>query len=402
VPALDGVRGYAAIGVLFLHTSFYAGVIALGGLPGIPVLGWLTVGLTVVLSPFFLLSGMMLYRPFARATFDGTKRPALKPFFARRMLRIFPTYLVVVAAALLLIGMANISSVWDVIRPIVLMHYFFGTSTATQIPGLEITWTVVTEVLFYLLLPAAAALINKYARKVSGDPARQLRRIVWSLVPAVLLGPAWEVYTHLPSMGPYPIEIFWPPGFIGLMAVGMIFGAMSAYYEKTGEVPWLYRMAARSPMSFWVLAFGVYLLNCVKPLSSDAGSGAYPPMSQALMDHTLFMLWAVLVMTPLLAPTARARLMERALGNKLGVFLGKISYGVYLWHFPVLYFAYGAGNMFGTPPMLMPGAQPTWVLIGEVLVGSIILATASYYLIERPVGRLGGRVFKSGAPTSTL
>jgi peptidoglycan/LPS O-acetylase OafA/YrhL len=401
VPVLDGIRGYIAIGVLYAHVSYFAGIMDVGPLKGVPVLNWLSVGLTVILTPFFILSGMLLYKSFAKATFTGTKRQPLTPFFVRRLLRIVPTYWVVVAAALLLINLTVIDSLWDVLAPVLGLHYFKNTDASGLIPGLEITWSVVTEVLFYLLLPIAAALINRYARKVAGDPDRQLRRIIWCLAPVVLVGPAWEIYTHLPSMGMYPIEIFWPPGFLGVMAIGMMFGAMNAYHDVTGKLPWLYRVGAKAPLAWWAGAFAIYAINCWRPFDK-AGSGDYPPMGQAVFDHFMFVGWGVLVMIPLISPTARSRIIEAVLGNKVAVFLGRISYGVYLWHFPMLYFAFGAGSLFGTAPMLMPGGKNGFVLLVEVLVGTVILATLTYYLVERPVGRLGGRIVKSGAPTASL
>lgn len=399
VPVLDGIRGYIAVGVLLAHTAYFAGIMDVGPMKGIPVLNWLSVGLTIILTPFFLLSGMLLYKAFAKATFTGAAAPAAKPFLVRRLLRIVPTYWVMVAAVLLLINFTTIDSLWDVLAPVLGLHYFKNSDYTGLVPGLEISWSVVTEVIFYLLLPVAAALINRYARGAAGDPDRQLRRIVWSLAPFVLIGPAWEIYTHLPSMGAYPIEIFWPPMFLGVMAVGMMFGAMNAYHDVTGRVPKLYQLGAKSPLSWWAVAFGLYIVNCIRPFDK-AGSGDYPPMSQALLDHVLTVLWGVLVMVPLISPVARSRVMEAVLGNKPAVFLGRISYGVYLWHFPVLYFMYGAGSLFGTPAMLMPGQINTWLLLVEVLVGTVILATLTYYLVERPAGRLGGRLFKSGVPTA--
>ena len=403
VPVLDGIRGLIAIGVLFTHTAYFAGIMDLGPLKGVPVLNFLSVGLTIILTPFFLLSGMLLYKSFAKATFTGTSSPPLKAFFARRLLRIVPTYWVVVAAALLLIDFASIKNVWYVVAPVLGLHYFKNTDASGLIPGMEITWSVVTEVLFYLLLPIAAALVNRYARKVAGDPARQLRRMVWCLLPFVLIGPAWEIYTHLPSMGEYPIQIFWPPNFLGVMAVGMVLGALNAYYDVTGKVPGLYRLAAKSPLSWWALAFALYIVNCIRPFDKAGGSD-YPPMSQALLDHVLTVVWGVLVLVPLIAPTARSKVMDVVLGNKVSVFLGRISYGVYLWHFPVLYFAFGAGSVFGTEPMMTPGTINPALLVGEVLFGTIIVATLSYYLVERPAGRLGARIAKSKAavPTAAL
>jgi peptidoglycan/LPS O-acetylase OafA/YrhL len=388
--------------VLLTHTSYAAGIMDVGTKKGWPVFDWLTVGLTVTLAPFFLLSGMLLYRSFARATFTGKRHPALVPFFVRRGLRILPAYWVFVAIAMLTLNLKTITSPWQALRPFLLLHYFVDTQN-DYYPGLEITWSVVTEVIFYLLLPIGAWLISRYARRVT-DPAQQLRRIIWSLVPFPLIGLGWEIYTHMPSMGQYPIQMFWPPGFLGVLAIGMMFGAMSAYHEVTGKEPWLFRVVAKSPLSWWAAAFGVYILNCVKPLQAGP-SGDWPPTSQALMDHVLFVVFGVLVMLPLIAPSARSRLMDGLLGNKVSQFLGRISFGVYLWHFPMMYFGFHMGALFGNPTQPMDaviGTVGSWQLLGEVLIGSIILATLSHYLIERPAGRLGGRLVRQGAPTATL
>ncbi|WP_084735896.1 acyltransferase family protein [Actinophytocola xinjiangensis] len=400
VPVLDGIRGWIAVGVAFAHTAYFAGVMDVGPLKGVPVLNWLTVGLTIILTPFFLLSGMLLYKGFAKATFTGGSAPNVKTFLVRRLLRIVPMYWVMIVACLLLLNLSAIDGLWYVISPLLGLHYFKNTDYTGLIPGLEITWSVVTELMFYLLLPIAAALINRYARKVAGDPKRQLRRMLWSMAPFVLLGPAWEIYTHLPSMGLYPIEIFWPPMFLGVMAIGMMLGALNAYQDVTGEVPWLYRAAGRSPLSWWVAAFGLYILNCVRPFDK-AGSGDYPPMSQALLDHVSTVIWGVLVLVPLVSPVARSRLMDAVLGNRVSVFLGRISYGIYLWHFPMVYLWLGAGSVFGTAAMAMPGMANGW-LLAQVLASSIVMATVSFYVVERPLGRLGGRLFRTGTPTAAL
>ncbi|MER6949267.1 acyltransferase [Nonomuraea sp. NPDC000554] len=401
VPVLDGIRGVLALAVLLTHVTYAGGVMDVGEHKGWPVFNWLSVGLTVSLSPFFLLSGLLLYRPFVRATFAGSQRPPLKPFFVRRLLRILPGYWAVVAASLLLINLPTIDSLWDVLRPVLLLQWFVDTKNA-MIPGMEITWSVDAELTFYLLLPLGAWLINKYARRVS-DPAQRLRRIIWPLSSIVLLGLAWEVYVHLPFMGAYPVQMFWPPGFLGLMAIGMMFAALSAYQEATGREPAIYRLAAKSPLTWWAAAFGVYVLNCVKPFSA-AGDGDYPPLSQALMDQILFLLFAVLMTVPLFAPGARSRFMDALLGNPVSRFLGRISYGIYLWHFPAMYFAFGMGNLFGTPPQpmfMVIGTIGFWQLIAEVLAITIILSTLTYYLVERPAARLGSRFLRSGVPTAT-
>ena len=97
--------------------------------------------------------------------------------------------------------------------------------------------------------------------------------------------------------------------------------------------------------------------------------------------------------------------MEAVLGNPVTRYLGRISFGIYLWHFPAMYFAFGMGALFGTPPQpmfMVIGQLSFWQLITEVLAITIILSSLSFYLVERPLGRLGSRLFRSGTPTATL
>lgn len=90
VYGLDGIRGLAAIAVLFSHVTIHtapdardssvAGVLSLGG-----------EGLTV----FFALSGFLLFGPYLRAVLDGRPLPSLSRYLANRGLRIFPAYIAI-------------------------------------------------------------------------------------------------------------------------------------------------------------------------------------------------------------------------------------------------------------------------------------------------------------------
>src|SRR5690349_6021927 len=90
VPRLEGIRGLCALGVIVYHVAFAAGVTSLLPIQGDGFWGILLDGLSVSLPPFFVLSGLLLYRPFARAIIAGTHRPAVGPFLWRRALRILP------------------------------------------------------------------------------------------------------------------------------------------------------------------------------------------------------------------------------------------------------------------------------------------------------------------------
>src|SRR5688572_7606459 len=85
-PCFDGLRAIAALSVLVTHVSFltYANVEH--------PLGVFFARMDIGVAFFFLISGFLLYRPFAMAHLTASAGPAVRPFFRRRALRIFPAY----------------------------------------------------------------------------------------------------------------------------------------------------------------------------------------------------------------------------------------------------------------------------------------------------------------------
>src|SRR3954468_10008623 len=86
-PAFDGLRAIAALSVLVVHTAGDAGTMYQPGRGG-ALLAHLDVGVTI----FFLISGFLLYRPFAAARLSRRPRPDLRRYGVARVLRIVPAY----------------------------------------------------------------------------------------------------------------------------------------------------------------------------------------------------------------------------------------------------------------------------------------------------------------------
>jgi peptidoglycan/LPS O-acetylase OafA/YrhL len=105
-PGLDVLRTVAAFGVLVTHVAFVTGVVnpLRWSSPLRDVLPRLDVGVSV----FFVLSGLLICRPFIGAVVDGPHRPATGPYLWRRALRIFPLYWVI-HGGLLLASVLNIA-----------------------------------------------------------------------------------------------------------------------------------------------------------------------------------------------------------------------------------------------------------------------------------------------------
>lgn len=118
-PLFDSLRAIAALTVLIFHLPWFFQLSAENPLR--PYLGGLNVGIPV----FFLISGFLLYRPFARARYAGDKAPVTLPYAERRALRIIPAYWVALILTVLLLGKSGGAGAADaVFTPRGIVSYF--------------------------------------------------------------------------------------------------------------------------------------------------------------------------------------------------------------------------------------------------------------------------------------
>lgn len=115
----------------------------------------------------------------------------------------------------------------------------------------------------------------------------------------------------------------------------------------------------------------------------------YPPLGSAMVDHALYLAISLLLVAPLTLPAGRPGYMRAALSNPVLRFLGRISYGVFLWHVFYLWVYYGTT---GTPL----GTGNFWLVTAAVAGASVVTATLSFYLLERPA--MGLRPWLGRAP----
>jgi peptidoglycan/LPS O-acetylase OafA/YrhL len=394
VPVLDGIRGICALGVVFTHVAFATFVQSSDVGPkhhdiwSILAAGQLSIG------PFFIMSGLLLYRPFARHTFSGTPRPALKTFFLRRAARIIPAVWLVIAVDLLLLNYDSIHGVWDVLRPLTLMHIYDFHFYA----GMDVLWTVPTEAQFYLVLPLIALLMHVLARNVA-DPVRKARRMLIPLGVMLVTELGWTLWVHA-HYKLWPSQYFYPFGVAGLFAIGMALAVWSVLREAAPDkTPALFRWAQARPNLFWIGAAVAYAINCAQPFGVPGTSDWQTP-SAALVRDVLLLSFSFLIMVPLVVPNASSRFMEVALGNRPIVYLGRISYGIYLWHFTMMYFRFKSGSIFGktVPVQMLLGKFEFWQLLIPVLLGTVAVASVSFFVLERPLIRLTERLVPKPSP----
>jgi len=91
---------------------------------------------------------------------------------------------------------------------------------------------------------------------------------------------------------------------------------------------------------------------------------------------------AALVLFPAIFGDRGSGLPRRFLAHRSLAWLGLISYGIFLWHFPILYALVQGGILGWWPSMAFP------VLALTTFAITLVCATLSYYLVERPLMRL--------------
>ncbi|MFJ6015894.1 acyltransferase family protein [Streptomyces sp. NPDC092952] len=367
--SLDGLRAVAALLVIALHVGIYTGQVASSWLgigeagPLGPVVSRFTVGVPI----FFVLSGLLLYRPFADAARDGAPPPATGRYLRHRAVRILPAYWLVALVALVWFGRDTLIAPWPALRTFLLLH-IYGSDPIPA--GLPQTWSLATEVAFYAVLPLLAAVLHPQLRR---GRAGLVLGVLGAVEAVTLLS---VVLTHVPSAGAYPPAQLWLPEYAGYFAAGMALAVVAS--RATGPLA-----PARRPWWCWGVALAAYVLVST-PLTGS--TLRYPGVGEALSEHVLYLVIAVALVAPLALGPARPGRKTPAglLSRPVPAWLGRISYGLFLWHMVVVEgWLRVTGERAGTADFL--------VLFPVTVVLSTGCAALSHYLVERPLRRLRGR-----------
>ncbi|MFD8822631.1 acyltransferase family protein [Streptomyces sp. NPDC059605] len=366
---LDGLRAVAALLVIALHVGIYTGQVASSWLgigeagPLGPVVSRFTVGVPI----FFVLSGLLLYRPFADAARDGGPRPSTGRYLRHRAVRILPAYWLVALVSLVWFGRDTLGAAWPALRTFLLLHVYGSDPIPAGIPQ---TWSLATEVSFYAVLPLLAAALHPLLRR---GGAGAVLGVLGAVEAVTLLS---VVLTHVPSAGPYPPAQLWLPEYAGYFAAGM---ALAVIASRTVEPP----APVRRPWLCWGVALGAYVLVST-PLTGS--TLRYPTVAEALLEHLLYLVIAVALVAPLALGPARPGpgTPARLLAHPVPAWLGQISYGLFLWHMVVVE---GWLRITGE----RAGSADFVVLFPVTVVLSVGCAALSHYLVERPLRRLRGR-----------
>ena len=360
LDALDGLRGLAALGVLVLHVWMFS-----YGDEHQPPKGFLDFALGELrmgVQLFFVLSGYLIFRPFAAAILDGARKgPSMARYVVRRAARILPAYWLAVGASFLLLRHLDHPMQVDPAElPIFVVfaqNHFLETIKHLDPP----MWTLAIEASFYVTLPIFGLLALKLVR---GRGRAALTALTLLVVAGGVVSTILAYTHHWPqtlstSLLPHLTE------FGAGMTVAVLLHGRAAIARPLAGAMALAGVALFVGNSWW------------------HATGAGSQDLRSLVGDVPGILGLALVIAVLVAGPWPARLLARGPAK----WLGSISYGVYLIHFPVIVF------------LRMTERWPEDSLTQEllkVMAITIPLATFSWLCVERPAIRWAQRVTTKG------
>jgi peptidoglycan/LPS O-acetylase OafA/YrhL len=305
MPELDGLRGVAILAVVIAH---YFGEVP----HGVPFLtaGWLGVELFFVLSGF-LIGGILM---------DNRSSPQFfSTFYIRRAFRIVPIYYIVLAVVLLSsAALRNAHAAWVPPSMPPWLYFTYVQNIAMSASGtldgfwLLPTWTLAVEEQFYLLLPLLVFLVPKRYVVALSLFAIVTGPVLRGLVFIAAHGQAAAAYSLLPCR--------WDALFLGVLA---------AYLYREPAV--LRNLLQRNALQWAALAGAWGVLFCA---IADRMYGV--KLFDVLGYSFAALCFAGILLMAVSGLPVRRRFENRMLGT-----LGRISYGLYLIHQPVLGLLHG-------------------------------------------------------------
>ena len=380
----DGLRALAATLVFVDHSWFRwhpssCGFAVCASSPGFFTAVWTAfvsgfgpLGVSV----FYVISAFLLYRPFVASRIAGAS-VGTASYGLRRVARIFPAYWLALAVVLLFGYGVREYGLGDLARMLTLTQaYTFKGLLYNPIPP---TWTICVELSFYLFLPVWALLLGRLVRRARRPVMAEMvcllglgaSAFVWRFV-VVRNPPGPNEFQHL--LGFVPLSDKLLLASFDLFAAGMALAVLSAH-GKFSSWPRLFL-----PVWAWGSAFVGFVALSVL-MASDGPLGSHWWI-QEVIGGGLRVPLAVLIVLPgvLHARSPDADAVVRILGSRWLGGLGLISYGVYLWHAPVLAWVHGwTGQLVGV-------AVYIWVLLaGASFALSLSVAAVSWRFLERPL-----------------
>ncbi|CAN5308547.1 acyltransferase [soil metagenome] len=353
LPALDGVRAIAVLLVVWSHFPFVTGSAvsrAIWSVGQALRTGYFGVDL------FFVLSGFLITR-ILLSELQDTGEISYRDFFIKRVLRIFPIYYLCVAIFAL-------SFRWNSDLLTSLLSYTFNWYKPfhAESIALEHTWSLSVEEQFYLIWPPLIAILPHMLRGVTTGV----------IIPALSIVAALAVSMHFESA--LAANIIYMSTATRMISLSL--GAYLAVAESTCGT-------LKTWQSVAILTAGAAVLlldNVARGTHLIAAGGFY--WSFALLGYGTLSCGAVSLVV--FSASKAVAGLKRVLTLRPLRYIGKISYGLYLYHLLILF-------LLGIAPYQTEGGAPFWRVSAAAIL-TFVAAHLSYSYLELPLIRLKGRL----------
>jgi len=370
IPGLDGLRAVAILLVFGTHSDLVE-------------IGWVGVQLFFVLSGF-LITGILLDMKDSLPS-----REYFTKFYGRRFLRIFPLYyfylaLMAVAAYWLIVAdfRPNYMQIFfDQVGYAALYIYDFFYRAPWFQPSqfLDHFWSLSVEEQFYIIWPLLLLLF----------PQKNLKRL---FIAFIISGTVFRVLLSLLYLSgsslwmfrePFELVIYsWPLSHLDAFALG-------AYISRY-QIP-------RARQQLFLLALLVPILGFTTTYFATGNLGHVSALGYALPSNVKYQfIWSQALLNYFFALLIYCVVYEKLLTRFLEMswlrYLGKISYGMYVYHLPIIWFV----ERFLEERL--QGEMAVWLKAGVSLSATILISTLSYYLLESPILNLKERFFYWSQP----
>ena len=371
LSGLDGLRGLAALAVFGVHYNQIVDVdVKLGPFDFYLLLVNGEHGVAL----FFILSGLLLSQPFWKSVLYGVHWPDISTYFTRRLARILPAFYLALTVLIILSGYWRYPQAWTDI----LLHYgFLFNYTEFSIFSINAPfWTLAVEVQFYCLLPLLFLLLRGRSPRIIFSLLLLLGLLSYGLhfwlvssIDKVILWPGSSALTWIRPYGAvvtHSLLAHLPHFIIGVICGGWLLQLRTNHTRLVEQGDW------RHEVVFWFSLGLVFLL-----LATELGERVQIPYGRYGLPLVPLLLGAMIFSAP------QTRVASKLLESAPLRILGTLSYGVYIYHLPVLRLV---DQRMAESAM---DAREHWLYLGIIsFLLTLVAATVSYLLVERPVLRL--------------